>query len=80
MFKGKLNLLLLTILVIIYSTEAKSAIPAYKTLYMTQKLDHFNFQDSRTFQQRYLLNGNLTIDYFYFLVQFIQFFNCLNFN
>jgi hypothetical protein len=32
-------------------------IPAYKTFYMTQKIDHFNFRDDRTFQQRYLLNG-----------------------
>jgi hypothetical protein len=32
-------------------------IPKYKTAYVTQYLDHFKFNDDRTFQQRYLYNG-----------------------
>ena len=34
-----------------------SPIPPFKTFYLTQNIDHFNFKDERTFQQRYLLNG-----------------------
>jgi len=41
-------------------TAPRSSIPAFKTFYMTQKVDHFNFRDPRTFQMRYLLND----DYF----------------
>ena len=33
-------------------------IPKFKTYYTTQFLDHFNSRDDRTFQQRFLLNGN----------------------
>lgn len=32
------------------------AIPPFKTFWMTQQLDHFNFRDDRTFQHRYLIN------------------------
>ncbi len=31
-------------------------VPPFKTGYIEQQLDHFNFRDDRTFQQRYLLN------------------------
>ena len=37
---------------------ASSNIPPWTTFYYTQTLDHFNFNDDRTFQQRYLVNGN----------------------
>jgi len=33
--------------------------PPFKTFYVNQFLDHFNLKDDRTFQQRYLVNGNL---------------------
>jgi hypothetical protein len=33
------------------------SIPPFKTFYMEQYLDHFNFKDDRTFQMRYLVNG-----------------------
>ena len=33
-------------------------IPPFKTAYIEQQLDHFNFRDDRTFQQRYLLNDD----------------------
>ena len=36
---------------------SSSSIPPWKTFYYTQQLDHFNFNDDRTFQQRYLVNG-----------------------
>jgi hypothetical protein len=42
-------------------------IPPFKTFYTTQFLDHFNFRDSRTFQQRYLLNGL----YFNYILNFL---------
>ena len=32
------------------------AVPSYKINYFTQRLDHFNVADERTFQQRYLVN------------------------
>ena len=35
------------------------AIPPFKTFWMTQQLDHFNFRDDRTFQHRYLINGRI---------------------
>lgn len=37
---------------------ASGDIPPWKTFYYTQMLDHFNLKDDRTFQQRYLVNGN----------------------
>lgn len=33
-------------------------IPAFETFYLTQNLDHFNFKDERTFQQRYIINDD----------------------
>ena len=32
--------------------------PSYETKYYEQRLDHFNVGDERTFQQRYLYNGD----------------------
>ena len=40
-----------------HTDKVHDSIPAFKTFYITQKVDHFNFRDDRTFQQRYLLNG-----------------------
>lgn len=39
-------------------TSTTSTIPAFKTFYIDQQLDHFNFRDARTFKQRYLLNDD----------------------
>jgi hypothetical protein len=33
--------------------------PTYETFYIDQYVDHFNFNDNRTFKQRYLLNGKI---------------------
>lgn len=32
-------------------------LPSYKTYWYTQTLDHFNFANTQTFQQRYLIAG-----------------------
>ena len=42
------------------------AVGAYRDLSFEQNLDHFNYNDDRTFQQRLLLHG-----YTYFLFQYI---------
>ena len=42
---------------LLYCIESQT-IPPYKTEYFTQKLDHFNPQDTRTFQERYLVYDN----------------------
>ena len=44
-----------------HTNNVHDSIPAFKTFYITQKIDHFNFRDDRTFQQRYLLNGKLLV-------------------
>ena len=47
-----LKLLLFLFINVLYG---QSNIPPSKAYYFTQKLDHFNAQDVRTFQQRYLM-------------------------
>lgn len=47
----------------------KTTIPKPKTFYFEQNLDHFTFNDDRTFKQRYLVNGNtLVVLYFNYLI------------
>jgi hypothetical protein len=41
----------------VHAEEFKD-VPGYQTFYYKQFIDHFNFNDDRTFQQRYLVNGS----------------------
>ena len=46
-------------------------IPPFKTYYLDQFLDHFNTLDTRSFKQRYLVNGIIFVLYF-FLISYIN--------
>lgn len=47
-------------------------IAPFKTKFIEQQVDHFNFRDDRTFKERYLINGLPLLFKLYLFLQFLQ--------